>query len=191
MTSTLPYTVVDAAASVSSGVLDSGAVQVARDLLAGYTGDYFFYQSAANSYNLVLASPDMIISGLNSLTQYVFDGDFFYYEIDITPRSHTEQFPISVQGGGAFSGPFNYGSHDGTYSGDFTVTVRDSPLYISQYRYDEDGVTIDNYGYVVFGSMEGLPHLVEGGIYYAYAEIALLVCIVLFGLVSRIFKHVS
>ena len=179
-------TTVDAPAVVGVGVLDSQAVSIARDLLAGYSGDYIFFGYSSSEY--VLAKCDSISFNGNSFVLPASD----WYSIYIDSSSHS----VSVSEGGSVSGSFGgantAGGFSGSYSGSFDLTVIDPPVYHLYYYYDDDGLEVANpNSYIVYSSIKGMPHLIDGGDYYAFAQTAILCCVCLFLLISRIFKHVS
>lgn len=182
----MTQTIVDAPAVVGSGVFDSAAFQVARDLLAGYSGDYLFFRYSSSEY--VLAKCD-------SLT---FDGSYYqvpacdWYSIYIDSSMSSVHVSEGGTVSGSFGGSNSVGGYSGSYSGGFDLTVIDPPVYHLYYYYDDDGLQVSNANdYLVYSSIKGMPHLIEGGTYYEYAQTALLCVVCMFVLISHIFKHIS
>lgn len=178
---------VDISVSVGSGVIDSGAIQIARSLLAGYSGEYIAFQNADD--HLILCLSDSV--EFDSNTGHIVVDEADWYSIIITEYEST----VSIQESGSMSGGFggyqNAGQFSGSYSGSFPVTVREPSSYSVYAYHDSDGVELENpNNYVVFSSMSDTPKLIEGGTYYAFAQTALLCVICLFVLFDRIFKHV-
>lgn len=51
--------------------------------------------------------------------------------------------------------------------------------------------TVNNYdGLVSYASFENFPHLIEGVVYYEYAQTAIMCVCCFFVLIQRIFKHI-
>lgn len=183
----MTQTTVDISASVYSGVIDSGAVQIARDLLAGYSDNYLFFQFADGKYCLILSDD---ISYDDSGNIIVPQSD--WYGIQVQKSSHSVAVQESGSASGSYGGFNSSGGYSGTYSGSFSLQAADDPVYSLFYYHDTDGVTIVNsQNYLIYGSLQELPHLIEGGTYYAFAQTAIICIICLFVLVDRIFRHVS
>lgn len=49
--------------STYTGVYSSTALQISRDLLAGYTDDYLFFSNAENEYRLLLFNDSEVVNG--------------------------------------------------------------------------------------------------------------------------------
>lgn len=179
-------TIVDIYTVVGSGVTDFQAVDIARSLLAGYSGNYFFFQYSDDEYVLALCDNISFVNG-----KYVLPAaDWYAITADYSTSTVAVQESGSASGG--YGGYNSGGTYSGSYSGSFSLQAADPPVYHLFYYHDEDGVEVGNpNNYLVYSSMEGMPHLIEGGTYYAYAQTAILCVICLFVLCSRIFKHVS
>lgn len=190
----IPVIVVNGSvAQVGVGTMDAGAVQIARDLLSGYSGQYLFYQESSTEYILALTE------GLHMESDaYVFDS-CDWYDIKVTYSSHTVAVQESGSASGSASGGYagypsagQYsGSYSGNYSGSFSLQAADPPVYQVQLYHDDDGVTVVNPShYLLFGSLDGMPSLIEGGVKHAYLTNLLLCGCICFVLISRIFRHV-
>lgn len=178
---------VDISVSVGSGVIDSGALELARSLLAGYSGEYIAFQHDDDEFILCLS--DSIEFDLS--TGHIIVGESDWYDITITENSSTVTVYESGTASGGFGGYQNAGQFSGNYSGSFPVTVREPSSYQIFYYHDADGVELENpNNYAVFSSMSDTPKLIEGGTYYAFAQTAILCVLCLFVLFDRIFKHV-
>ena len=184
-------TITDAVSVVRSGVIDSGAVQIARDIVAGYSGDYLFYPVSDHAYALLLGDYTFIQGSTVGLEDAYFASDFDWYLIEITTTTSTVSVSSSGSQSGAFWGYNNSGNYNGSYSGNILVPDK-SYSYQVYYYHDSDGVQIENPDcYAVWGSASTLPKLTEGGSMYAYALTALVGVGFAFMLISRIFHHVS
>ena len=182
---------------VSSGQYCSGAIEIAKNLISDYTGDYFLFSLDSTRSLLVMCEADTYTFIADTLYLDFSETDFYIIEATLTTHTVTVNHSGSVSGNssGNFYGYNNSGAYSGGYSGDyigsFDLEVSDPVNYQLYYYYDSDGFEIqleDNQ--LCFSSLDGYPHLHEGVYYLAYYQIALLTCCCFFVLFGRIFAHV-
>lgn len=161
--------------SVHRYYFNQDVLGLAKDIVSSQRTDYFFFQYDIDTYILLTD-----IEGF-SYENYVFSCDSaIQYEFDL---------PVST---------LVYDTETLYYE----LPDRTNPVYLSRSgkqcvcSYDTGRVgdlTITNTGnhYICYGSGEGMPHLREGGLYYEYAQVVLLVVIGLCITIGSIFRRVS
>lgn len=178
-------TITGTSVAVRSGQMTVDVVQLARDALEAFTGDYFFFQYTDTEY-VLLMSDNMTYSD-GTLTAEGFDAIIFVYDEQVNTQSWTSS---GSQSGSAWG---NQGGmqYNGSYSGSVYVPVADRTYY--QWLYSsEDTLTVTNTNhYLTYGSAENLPHLRKGIENYAWMQTALFIGFCIFCLADRIFRRVS
>lgn len=174
--------------SVSGSVTDSAVLSVARDLLQGYTGEYAFFQYGGNalytSYYLVLAdtveydSETAVITAYDDCTVYCIAS---LYQLEI-PEPET------------FTGTL-IGTEEQVIRGSYQQNAVQKTEYVTR-SFSVESVSVDcavpetAASYVVYGSAEGLPHLIDGEQNYLFLVAALIVGCIGFSLIDRLFRRV-
>lgn len=184
----MTQTVVDVGTIVNSGIMDGGALELARDLVADYTGDYLFYHSSVSPdiYSLVLCDDlDLTDSG------YTFSSAD-WYAIRVTSSSHSVPVSVSGSSSGGFGGFNNAGNYSGSFSGSFSLSASDPASYQVTFHHDNDGAVVVNpENYILYGALDDLPKLKGGIEYHAYTTNCIILGCAFFALFARIFKRVS
>lgn len=185
------------AVSVGAAVMDAVPVQIARDFLQGYSGDYVFFQYSQSG--ALSADEYILITGtdisIDDESGYIVTGENFTV-FDITALSsvfittNTDSFSGSVVGveGGAVVENFS-----GSYTRNDSDTVQQ---WLTQVYTVDHAISIVNDGisgadYLVYSSLENHPHLIQGVENYAFLQTVLLLAGICFAVVHGIFKHVS
>lgn len=173
---------------VGASVLDDTALDIARQFLAGYTGEYYFFQTTNNFYILITGDleyyPDSGSVVCSDSTVYTIQSEVFSESDD--EGLYTKYIDISGTLVGTETSTF---SASGNLNEDPVMTC-----YYTTSGYFEDTFTVVNtvisgYGrYVTYGSFEGLPHLVEGADMYGFAQTFLMLVFFAYLLVQRIFS---
>lgn len=173
---------------VGSSVLDDTALDIARQFLAGYTGEYYFFQSDTYFYVLITGDleyyPDSGSVVCSESTVYTIQADIFNESDD--ENLYTRYIDIS-------------GTLVGTETSTFSASgdLYEDPVmtcYYTNTSYFEDTFTVVNtaisgYGrYVTYGSFEGLPHLIEGADMYGFAQTFIMLVFFVYLLVQRVFS---
>lgn len=174
--------------SVTGSVADPAVLSVARDLLQGYSGDYALFQFGGNalytSYYLVCAdtvefdSETAVITAYDNCTVYCIAA---LYQLEVPePES--------------FSGSL-IGTEEQVLHGTYQQNAIQKTEYVTR-SFSVESVSADCQipetaaSYVVYGSAEGLPHLVDGAQNYLYLVAVLIVGCICFNLIDRLFKRV-
>ena len=174
--------------SVQSAVYTEDVLAVAQSVLSGqYIEDYYFFQYAANDYVLLVG--DISFNGLGCVAN-----DCEVYEFLTSPVSSTQsiQIPFSGSQSGQYGGSDGAGGFSGSVSGNSTIQIQTDTRYNVTYSYRSSvqNVSISNSSYLVYGSSNELPHLVQGVEYYAFTIIFIAVGVILFNLADRIFRRI-
>ena len=163
--------------AVHVGTYDASVVDVARSCLEGYTNDYFFFQYSESVYLLVLCEGDFSYS----TSGYFSASEPVVIQIERVSRSYTKSHTVS----GNLIGPEVQQRFDGSYYTDESTTE----YFCTSFQ--ASGITVSNpEQYLVYGSFDYLPHLIEGVQNYAFLQTFLIVGIIFFGLFDRIFRRV-
>lgn len=149
-------------------------VQIARDLVAGYRGDYYFFPLTASQYCLLTDFEEVIFqNGTLSASSARA------YKISVGTAAGIPIYSYSVLD--TQTPPEKTGSGS-IYSNDVVSFEVSS----------ETGIQITNtHNTLVYGSFDGLPHLQPGGDMYAYAGIFLGCTVCVFCLVDIIFRRID
>lgn len=178
-------TITQTSVSVRSGHFTADLVQLARDALNGYSGDYYFFQYTDTEF-VLLMSDDMEYTD-GTLTVNEFSAIDFVYDEQLNTVSYSESGSVN---GSAWGTPGGM-QYNGSYNGSLYVPVADRTYYQWFYSSDQT-LTVSNAGhYLTYGSFEGLPHLREGIENYAWMQTALIIGICVFCLADRIFRRVT
>lgn len=185
------------AVTVGAAVMDAVPVQIARDFLQGYSGDYVFFQYS--QAGVLTADEYILITGtdlsIDDETGYMITGESFtVFDItalsDVRALTHSDSFSGSVVGveGGAVAENFS-----GSYTRNDSETVKQ---WLTQVYFVDHSVSIVNPGvsgadYLIYSSLENCPKLISGVENYAFLQTIILLAAVCFGVVHCVFKHVS
>lgn len=173
---------------VSSSTMAADAVQIARDYLAGYTDDYYFFQLTDTDYCLLQGSGFEYFPESGTV---VTPDEFSAVIIsEIIQHGDPEQVTDT------FSGTM-VGTEESVFRGSYVSEIpNDTKIYVTQTASFTESCSILNpttesgYRYVVYGSMDGLPSLISGGEHYEFAQTFIVLCFFVFLLVDRVFRHV-
>lgn len=165
-----------------SYVMPSEVVQIAKDCVAGYSGEYFLFQYDADEWVLVL--PDSLTVG-----ESVLDCDgFSAYDIQYVQNSATVQNDIS----GNLVG-FEEGAAAEHFSGSYEVTeARPSfyRLYYDEFEESELHVSTSEHA-IIYASVKGYASLHDASAHYDFASVLLLSGMIVFYFINSIFKKVK
>lgn len=156
-------------------VPDANVLQVCRDLLAGYRGDYYMFACGGRSVIL-----------LTDFENAAFSGGTF------TAGSCTvHEVAVSVGSGDAVQAIRLYDNPPS--AADAVIVFRGSIVnndvyHLSTYTTSDVHIT-NSHGYLVYGSFDDLPHLQSGGDHYAYAGLFLACTCCIFVLLDKIFSR--
>ena len=146
---------------ISRFVYRADVVQIMKDRLEGYRGDYYFFQVDNDTYLLLTDFEDLVISG-----DTVTASSCNVFQVDVTIGN---SYSVSQFSGSLSSTDYLFGFE---YSW-FGVSVQND---------------LDVLCYSSFGSN---PRLRSGGDQYAFSQIFLLVVICVYVLVDSVFRRVS
>lgn len=184
--------------TVTTSIMDARAVDIARDFLAGYTGDYFFFQ--LSQYDGLVSTEYILITGtdfeIDDETGYIVTGDdFTVFDITeaITPHSQVETYPITGQIIGIENG---VAIQDFDGSMQRTVHTTESKWITQVYTVDHSvsfDVSASSSGgqMLTYSSFGQNPRLISGGESYAFYLSLLLTVSFVCGVFNRIFAKVS
>ena len=149
---------------------NDSVIQIMRDRLSGFQGDYYFFQVDLDTYVLLTDFEDLSVSGYT-----VSASSVNVYEVDL---SLGNDYSL-----GKFSGS---GSDVGAFSGSLTNNI-----YLYSFSYTLHNISIQNdLDVMSYSSFDNSAHLREGSDYYAFAEIFLLCIVCVFVLCDLIFRRV-
>lgn len=159
-------------------------LQLARDYVKGHHEDYYFFQFDEDEYVLVFSehmdSPMLTDCSATDCSCIVFK---------VVTSDITEHEAITLDG--TISEVGTNPSVD-TVNITGTVGTTQTVTYIEQYYVLSSSLHIYNSEYVAYGSISPqLGKLNEGVEYYAFANMVLSACCILFVLVDRIFSRIS
>lgn len=138
------------------GTISSTYSQYARDYLAGYSGEYYFFRYDENEYVLLLFDDYDLITSSVGWSVSVESPEVVVFD--------------RVQQADGYQTYTAYRQTSASYEGSFTVN--------------------NSSGIVSYASFDDFPHLIEGSVYYDYAQTALICSVIVFCLIDRIFKHI-
>ena len=172
------------------------AMQLARDFLEGFYGDYVFFQDSANQVqsNYVLLMGDIDFDRANHVfTFHSGTGILFRYHNTTGTTVSTDTGSINfpsltiVNGSGSsvaspsHSEQFSYKARTfETITSSFTLTYND---------FNEETVSISDNDFF-YSSFENSPHLIEGVENYAFTAFLLAAAVITFNLIDRVFRRV-
>lgn len=180
--------VLPSAVSVSSSVADAQAIDFAKDYLQGYSGEYVFFQSGGGElytpYYLVCADTVEYDAETGVVTAYEGCTVYCIGAVRELVIPNTESFTGTVVGTEeeAFRGTYQRQS--------YTVTEYVTGSFFVESITVDTQVLETGARFVVYGSAEGLPHLIDGQQNYLYLISALVVGSFAFVLIDRIFRRV-
>ena len=173
--------------SVSSAVYNSDVLELASAFLEGCYDDYYFFQYSATEYVLLVG--DIQFSGLGCTASTVRVYDFVCNPVS---SAQTVTIPFSGSQSGQYGGSDGAGGFSGSVSGNSTIQIQTDTRYNITYAYtaSAENVTISNSSYLVYGSADNLPHLIEGVQNYAFAAFLFAFAVICFKLADRMFRRV-
>lgn len=189
-----PGTAVDSVYSVSlsAGSFPVEAVQLARDLVAGYSGDYLFFQYDEDEFTLILSDSIQTVDVLGNVG-YHCDA-FEAYSIHVTEhvqtayRSNTGSLSGSIVGveGGVAVEEFS-----GSFSGSYEVQEVSPSTYALYHDSFEHELDVSNSAHaVIYSSFDGTPSLVDGAQKYGFMVSALMCGCIVFYFINSLLKRV-
>lgn len=171
-----------------AGTLPAEAVQLARDLVAGYSGDYLFFQLDEDEYTLIL-------SDSLTVTESGYSCDSCeWYDIHVTEhvqtayRSNTGSLSGSIVGveGGVAVEEFS-----GSFSGSYEVQEVRPSTYALHHASHDSYLGVNNRDHaVIYSSFDGTPSLVDGAQKYGFMVSALMCACIAFYFINSLFKRV-
>ena len=176
------------AVSVQTGVYTADCLEIAKSILEGETSDYYFFQYAANEYVLLVG--DIEFSGVGCVASECAVYDFLCSPVQSV---QTVQIPFSGSQSGQYGGSDGAGGFSGSVTGNSTIQIQSDIRYNVTYAYQASAQNIsvtNSGGYLVYGSAQQLPHLIEGVQNYAFAAFALAWAVICFKLLDRLFRRV-
>lgn len=171
--------VTNTAINVSVANYDAVCLDAARGILEGYTGDYYFFQYNSDTWCLLLYDDSVMVGtyGLDATDCTVYN---------IGKTSTDIPYTVSNSMNGTLAG-----TEQQIFTGAYYTTLHNTTTNYYITSYHKDSVSIRNSsGYLVYGSNENLPHLIEGVQNYAFTGVFICLCIVCFKLFDRIFRRV-
>lgn len=197
----MTITQTDTSVQVGAAVMDSQAVDIARDFLAGYTGDYYFFQFSRYSaltpdeYILLIGTDFSIDEESGDL---VTGDDFTVIDItrliDISSLNHN--YPIT----GTITGEL-VGTDPAVVNASFSgsMQVPESQMisqWVTQVYTVDHQISLVNDGvsgvpFLVYSSFGQHPRLISGGENYAFFISVLLSVSFVVSLFSGIFRKVQ
>lgn len=175
MTGQIVHTAID----ISVANYDSVCLDAARGLLEGYTGYYYFFQYNVDTWVLLTFEDGFAVGdfGLDASNVTVYN---------IGKNSSDSSYIQSHDIDGIL-----VGTEEQYFTGSYETTEHQITTNYFITSYHRDSVSVRNpSGYLVYGSMDNLPHLIEGVQSYAFTGVFLCICIVAFKLFDRIFRRV-
>lgn len=163
--------------TIRKATFDSSVIQLAKDILVDSDSDvYYFFQYSETDYVLLIPNGASVESVFGVNYQ-----DVEVYQFSRITHKSTDSHSVSGN---------LIGSDTAHFQGDYDTTVVSDPVYYYSY-YMLDSVSVSNpQGFLTYGSVKGLPKLVEKGVYYEAFQSYLLVGVCVFSLISRIFQRV-
>lgn len=164
-----------------SYTLPGEVLQIARDCVSGYSGDYFLFQYDADEYVLVLSdSLEQAESAFNceSFSAY----DIQYVENTVTVQRSISGNLVGFEDGAAaehFSGSFDAVEQRPSFYRLFYDTFEDTELHVS---------TADHA--ILYASVNGYASLHDASSHYGFATVVILSGMVMFYLINSIFRKV-
>ena len=168
--------------STYSGFDDYAVIDLFKDILEGETREYFAFQYDSDSYILAICNDDALLSPISCASE-----GCTVYQIDVIPHTNTQNRNIPFSGNGEL-----LGQNGGVIHLNGNSTYTDTTTY---YSYDlitfTSDVSVSNSGsHLIFGSVESMPHLIEGVENYAFTAFAVFIGFIVFSICSCIFKRV-
>lgn len=165
-----------------SYVLPSEVVQIARDCVAGYAGDYFLFQFDADEWVIILS--DALTVGASSFDCEGFDA----YVIQYVQNTVTVQNDIS----GNLVG-FEEGAAAEHFSGSYEVTESCPSFYRLFYdEFEEKELHVSTAEHaIIYASVKGYASLHDASAHYDFASVLLLSGMIVFYFINSIFGKVK
>lgn len=168
--------------SVGVGSYDSDCIQIAKDILQGCYRDYYFFQYDDDDYCVLVADKLEFSSGGCS------GEDVTVYQFTKIAESESVPYSIQIPFNGQYAGVDGAGGVNGSSIYNYVEAVENvSFKYLEPYTVNS--ATVINSGYLVYGSGDSLPHLVEGVEIYAFTFISLAIAVITYNIGNRIFRR--
>ena len=151
---------------------NDAALQVARDLVAGYRGSYYYFAvTPTNFYLLTDCENVSFVSGTFTCDSCTVHD----ISLPTSPAVLAQSVKLLDDQGTQV--------YQGSISDVYSVSLSTR---------SETNVSItNNHNYLTYGSFENLPRLQSGGVMYAYAGLFLGVTVCVFCLVDIIFRRID
>lgn len=162
--------------------LPSEVVQIARDCVVGFSGDYFLFQYDSDEYVLILT--DLLESAEGAFNCEGFQ----FYDIQYVENVQTVSHDIS----GNLVG-FEEGASAQHFSGDYEVSEA-LPSYFRLYHdeYDDVSLHVSTADHaIIYASLSGYASLHDSSSYFGSATVMLLSGFAVFYLIHSIFNKVK
>ena len=166
--------------SITKATYPEQCVTIAKDFLQGYYEDYYFFQYDVDTWVLL----------------YDFDGDYSISPAGFSLTSGScSVFEIDRAIGGTSS---KTGHITGALVGDDTQVFTNCDISLSEPEYSyytyvisySGNISVSSSGRLAYGSVDSLPHLIEGVENYAFAAFAFALGVVAFRLCDRLFRRI-
>lgn len=166
------------------------ALQLARDYLKGYYGDYVFFQDDA--YSSDDATYVLLMGDINES-----DGAFYMNDVnEVYFKFHTSVISYDNSGSGSINFPVlvdgNTTPASSPKSFSFSYGASDLSSTLSLYYgdiSDNSFVITQNETHLVYSSFDGYPHLIEGVENYAFTGVFICGAVLVFCLADRLFRR--
>lgn len=169
--------------SVSSFACDAryqAAVQVARDYLEGYRGDYVFFAYDPDTWVVLTDFENGVIWNNGNVSA----DSCTCFEISVATGSAMARYNLNLQG-------TLIGTEEQALNARLTGDVPETGYRVSTALSTPIRVSVSNpNGYLFYSNIDNTPHLIEGGQNYAYAAFLLAIGVITFKLADRLFRRV-
>lgn len=174
--------------AVSSSITDSVVLDLARDYLQTYDSEYAFFQAGGNQ----LCTPYYLVVG-DSVSYDAVQG-VFSASSDCDVYCIIAVNTLVVPSPNAFEGTL-IGTEEQLLEGEYqpssyTVTEYVTRTFSVSSFAASNQVLETSARYIVYGSAEGLPHLIDGQQNYLYLVSCLIIGAFAFVLMDRLFQRV-
>lgn len=176
--------IIDVGTVVSVGVAsyDDDCIQIAKDILQGCYRDYYFFQYDDDDYCVLVADK------LNFSDGGCYGEDVTVYQFTKIVENESVSHSIQIPFNGQYAGVDGAGGVNGSSAFTYVETVENvSFKYLEPYTVNS--ATVINSDYLVYGSGDSLPHLIEGVELYAFTFISLAIAVITYNIGNRIFRR--
>lgn len=165
---------------------DTGILDIAGKYLEGYTGRYFFCALSTDKFLLL----------------YNFANDHYYLTTDLftcaacqavvivrQEQSQTRQQQQTLSGTITSAGT-NTSVSNVSLAGNVNIPIYEDLYYCGLTTIQTASITIQPDS-MIFSDSDYTPHLIEGVQNYEFAQIFIMVCVIIFALADRLFSRFS